>query len=141
MCFYVDNTVTNPQSGRVDPQVQQLCKRTEEVAPKVANCHSLPLTWLKVEQEVREIKISNHTKKTISVENLCAIAEMAAGIKTKEEFEVLLRYLSNRTVLLYHPKAAKGIKKGVVLDVEWLISQLEKIVAIHTDVPPALRMT
>jgi hypothetical protein len=35
MCFYVDNTVTNPQSGRVDPQVQQLCKRTEEVAQKL----------------------------------------------------------------------------------------------------------
>jgi hypothetical protein len=36
---------------------------------------------------------------------------MAAGIKTKEEFEVLLRYLSNRTVLLYHPKATKGIRR------------------------------
>ena len=52
---------------------------------------------------------------------------------------MLLHYLSNRAVLLYHPKALKSIEEGVVLDVEWLISQLEKVVTIHTDVPPTFK--
>ena len=52
---------------------------------------------------------------------------------------MLLHYLSNRAVLLYHPKALKSGEEEVVLDVEWLISQLEKVVTIHTDVPPKLK--
>ena len=139
MCFYVDNTLTDPQSGTVDPQVHLLRQMTEEVARKVAQHHSLPLPWLKFEQEVRDVKISDETKKTVSVEDLLHIAKRAAGIKTREELEVLLHYLSNRAVLLYHPKALKGIEEGVVLDVEWLISQLEKVVTIHTDVPPTFK--
>ena len=139
MCFYVDNTLTNPHNGRVDPQVRLLRQKTEEVARKVAQRHKLPLTWLKFEQEVRDVKILDETKKTVSVKELLHIAKKAAGIKTKEELEVLLHYLSNRAVLLYHPKALKSVKEEVVLDVEWLISQLKKVITIHTDVPPKLK--
>ena len=139
MCFYVDNTLTNPKSGTVDPQVCLLRQMTEEVARKVAQHHHLPLTWLKFKQEVRDVKVLDETKKTVSVEELLHLAKKAAGIKTKEEFEVLLHYLSNRALLLYHPKALKSGEEDVVLDVEWLISQLEKVVTIHTDVPPKFR--
>ena len=136
MCFYVDNTMTDPQSGTVDPQVCLLRQMTEEVARKVAQRHKLPVTWLKFEQEVRDVKILDETKKTVSVEELLHVAKKAAGIKSKEELEVLLHYLSNRAVLLYHPKALKSGEEEVVLDVEWLISQLEKVITIHTDVLP-----
>ena len=139
MCFYVDNTLTNPQRGRVDPQVCILRQMTEEVACKVAQHHKLPLTWLKFEQEVRDMKILDKTKKIVSVKDLFHIAKKAAGIKTKEELKVLLHYLSNRAVVLYRPKALKCVEEEVVLDVEWLISQLEKIVTIHTDVPPKFK--
>ena len=139
MCFYVDNTLTNPQNGRVDSQVRRLRQKTEEVARKVAQRHKLPLTWLKFEQEVRDVKVLDETKKTVSVKELLHIAKKAAGIKTKEELEVLLHYLSNRAVLLYHPKALKSVEEGVVLDVEWLITQLEKVVTIHTNVPPTFK--
>ena len=136
MCFYVDNKLTDPQRGRVDPQVRLLRQMTEEVARKVAQCHKLPVTWLRFEQEVRDVKVSDETKKTASVEELLHIAKKAAGIKTKEELEVLLHYLSNRAVLLYHPKALRSGDEEVILDVEWLISQLEKVITIHTDVLP-----
>ena len=139
MCFYVDNTLTDPQEGIVDPQVRLLRQMTEEVARKVAQHHKLPVTWLKFEQEVRDVKILDKTKKTASVEYLLCLAKEAAGIKTKEELEVLLHYLSNRAVVLYHPKALKHGEEEVVLDVEWLISQLEKVVTIHTDVPPKFK--
>ena len=136
MCFYVDNTRTDPRRGRVDPQVCLLRQMTEEVARKVAQRHKLPVTWLRFEQEVRDVKVLDETKKTASVEELLHIAKKAAGIKTKEELEVLLHYLSNRAVLLYHPKALRSGEEEVILDVEWLISQLEKVITIHTDVLP-----
>ena len=136
MCFYVDNTLTDPRRGRVDPQVRLLRQMTEEVARKVAQHHKLPVTWLRFEQEVRDVKVSDETKKTASVEELLHIAKKAAGIKTREELEVLLHYLSNRAVLLYHPKALRSGEEEVILDVEWLISQLEKVITIHTDVLP-----
>jgi hypothetical protein len=138
MCFYVDNTITNPQSGRVDPQVHLLRQMTEEVARKVAQHHTLPISWLKVEQEVREVKVSGE-RKTISVDDLFQKAKVSAGIKTREELEVLLHYLSNRAVLLYRPKALKSGEEKVVLDVEWLVKQLEKVVTIHADVPPKFK--
>ena len=138
MCFYVDNTVTDPQSRTVDPQVCLLRQMTEEVARKVAQHHKLPLTWLKFEQEVRDVKVLDKAKKTVSVEELLQLAEKATGIKTKKELEVLLHYLSNRAVVLYHPKALKSGEEEVVLDVEWLISQLEKVITIHTNMPPKL---
>ena len=46
MCFYVDNTVTDPDSGVVDPQVTLLRQKTEKVAHKVAQHHRLPISWL-----------------------------------------------------------------------------------------------
>ena len=139
MCFYVDNTVTDPQSGTVDPQVHLLRQMTEEVACKVAQHHKLPLTWLRFEQEVRDVKVLDKAKKTVSVEELLQLAKKAVGIETKEELEVLLHYLSNRAVVLYHPKALKSGEEEVVLDVEWLISQLEKVITIHTNMPPKLK--
>ena len=139
MCFYVDNTLTDPKRGTVDPQVHLLRQMTEEVARRVAQHHKLPLKWLKFEQEVHDVKVLDKTKKTVSVRDLLHIAKKTAGIKTKEELEVLLHYLSNRAVLLYRPKALKSIEEGVVLDVEWFISQLEKVVTIHTDVPPMFK--
>ena len=136
MCFYVDNTVTDPESGTVDEQVVLLRQKTEKVARQVAQHHQLPITWLKFEEEVREVKETDRTKKTASVEEMLQIAVKAAGIKSKEELFVLLRYLSNRSVLLYHPMALKSEdQEEVVLDVEWLISQLEKVITIQTDVP------
>ena len=139
MCFYVDNTVTDPDSGVVDPQVTLLRKKTEEVAHKVAQHHRLPISWLKYEQNVREVKVSYPTKRTTTVDELLQLAMKASGIKDREELLVLLQYLSSRAVLMYHPKALKsGDKEEVVLDVEWFVSQLQKVITIHMegDVPP-----
>ena len=138
MCFYVDNTLTNPDNKVVDPQVVMLRRKTEELAQKLTQHHKLPITWLKFEEEVRELK-QDKTKKTALVEELLQLAMKAAGIKNKQELEVLLHYLSNRAVLLYRPKALKKGSEEVVLDVEWLISQLEKVITIHTDLPPMFR--
>ena len=141
MCFYVDNKMTDPQNGIVDPQVHLLRQMTEEVARKVVQYHRVPLTWLKFEQEVRDVKISSKGKRTVSVEDLFDIAKKAVHISTKDQLEVLLHYLSNRAVLLYHPKALKSKEEEVILDVEWLVKQLEKVVTIHsdTDVPPKFK--
>ena len=141
MCFYVDNTVTDPDSGVVDPQVELLRQKTEEVAHKVAQHHRLPIRWLKYEQKVREVKVSSPTKKTSTVDELLQLAMNAAGIKSREELLVLLQYLSSRAVLMYHPMALKsGDDEEVVLDVEWFVSQLQKVITIYMegDVPPML---
>ena len=141
MCFYVDNTVTDPDSGVVDPQVELLRHKTEEVAHKVAQHHRLPIKWLKYEQKVREVKVSYPLKKTTTVDELLQLAMNAAGIKSREELLVLLQYLSSRAVLMYHPKALKsGDDEEVVLDVEWFVSQLQKVITIYMegDVPPML---
>ena len=132
MCFYVDNSMTDADSGDVDPQVQLLCRQTEEVARQVAKHDKLPITWLRFKEELHELKENEMTRKVVSVDELLQLAQRVSGIKTKEEFMVLLQYLSNRAVVLYHPK---NEEKEVVLDVEWLMSQLEKVVTIHTDVP------
>ncbi|XP_062512444.1 uncharacterized protein LOC134188264 [Corticium candelabrum] len=141
MCFYVDNTVTDPDSGVVDPQVKLLRQKTEDVAHKVAQHHRLPIRWLKYEQKVREVKVSYPTKKTTTVDELLQLAMNAAGIKSREELLVLLQYLSSRAVLMYHPMALKsGDDEEVVLDVEWFVSQLQKVITIYMegDVPPML---
>ena len=138
MCFYVDNTLTDPDSGVVDPQVTLLRQKTEEVAHKVAQHHRLPISWLKYEQNVREMKVSDPTKRTTTVDELLQLAMKASGIKDREELLVLLQYLSSRAVLMYHPKALKsGDKEEVVLDVEWFVSQLQKVITIYmkSDVP------
>ena len=135
MCFYVDNSMTNADSGAVDPQVQLLCQKTEEVARQVAKHDKLPMTWLRFKEELHQLKEDETTRKVVSVDELLQLAQRVGGIKTKEEFMVLLQYLSNRAVVLYHPKALKTAEKEVVLDVEWLMSQLEKVVTIHTAVP------
>ena len=141
MCFYVDNTVTDPDSGVVDPQVKFLRQKTEEVAHKVAQHDRLPIRWLKYEQKVREVKVSSPTKKTTTVDELLQLAMNAAGIKSREELLVLLQYMSSRAVLMYHPMALKsGDDEEVVLDVEWFVSQLQKVITIYMedDVPPML---
>ena len=135
MCFYVDNSMTDADSGAVDPQVQLLCRKTEEVARQVAKHDKLPMTWLRFKEELHQLKEKETTRKVVSVEELLQLAQRVAGIKTKKEFMVLLQYLSNRAVVLYHPKALKNEEREVVLDVEWLMSQLEKVVTVHTDVP------
>ena len=136
MCFYVDNSMTDADSGAVDPQVQLLCGKTEEVARQVAKHSKLPITWLRFKEELHQLKENETTRKVVSVDELLQLAQRVSGIKTKEEFMVLLQYLSNRAVVLYHPKALKNEEKEVVLDVDWLMSQLEKVVTVHTDVPP-----
>ena len=136
MCFYVDNSMTNADSGAVDPQVQLLCRKTEEVARQVAKHNKLPITWLRFKEELHQLKENETTRKVVSVDELLQLGQRVSGIKTKEEFMVLLHYLSNRAVVLYHPKALKNGEKEVVLDVEWLMSQLEKVVTVHTDVQP-----
>ena len=141
MCFYVDNTVTDPDSGVVDPQVKLLRQKTEDVAHKVAQYHRLPIRWLKYEQKVREVKVSSPTKKMTTVDELLQLAMNAAGIKSREELLVLLQYLSSRAVLMYHPMALKcGDDQEAVLDVEWFVSQLQKVITIYMegDVPPML---
>ena len=135
MCFYVDNTLTDLQSGTVDDQVVLLRQKTKQVAHQVAQHHKVPVTWLKFEQEVRDVKVLDKAKKTMPVEDLLHLAKTVTGIQTKEELDELLHYLSNRAVLFYHPKALENGKEEVVLDVGWLISQLEKLI---TGVPPGL---
>lgn len=141
MCFFVDNTLTDPDTNSVDEEVKLLRSKTEEVAQKVAQLHVLPISWLKFEQEVREVKEADKSMKTALMEELLQLAMKTAGIKDREEFMVLLRYLSNRAVLLYHPKALKSEEDEVVMDVEWLTGELEKVITIRTehDVPPMLR--
>jgi ankyrin repeat protein len=90
LCFYVDNTLTNPDSGTVDPQVHLLRKRTENVARKMAQRHRLPIKWMRFEQEVRDVKDKDKTKKTASVDELLELAMTTVGIKSREELEVLL---------------------------------------------------
>ena len=46
MCLYVDNSMMDADSGGVDPQVQLLCRKTEEVARQVAIHDRLPITSL-----------------------------------------------------------------------------------------------
>jgi GTPase SAR1 family protein len=138
MCFYVDNTLSNQQNGTVDKQVILLRQKTEEVARQMAQHHQVPITWLKFQQEVQELKESKKEKKAASVGELRQIAMESAGIGEEELF-VLLRYLSNRSVLLYHPMAFNSnMDEEVVLDVEWLVTQLEKIITVQTAVPAIL---
>ncbi|XP_062504591.1 uncharacterized protein LOC134181346 isoform X1 [Corticium candelabrum] len=142
MCFYVDNTLTDVDSGVVDPQVNLLRQKTEEVAHKVARHHRLPVRWLKFDQNVREVKSSNPEKKTITISELMDLGKRVAGIKSLEELSVVLQYLSTRALLMYCPKAMKiGDEEEVVLDIEWLVLQLQKVITIYfeQDVPPMFR--
>ena len=142
MCFYIDNTMTDPDIGVVDPQVILLRQKTEEAAHKVAQRHRLPVRWLKFDQNVREVKSSSPERKTITISELMDLGKKVAGITSLEELSVVLQYFSSRALLMYCPKALKiGNEEEVVLDIEWLVLQLQKVITIffEQDVPPMFR--
>ena len=130
LLFYaIDNTKSSPaKKAKRDPSVIALEKDVEDFAKKLSR--RIPLRWLKFEAYVRSLKTKNPDSKVISIEKLRQAAREEAKVLEDEEFNVLIRFLTSRAVLLYHP--LPGVtNRSAIVDVQWLAKVFQKVVTVH----------
>ena len=128
--FYaVDNTKSSPgKKAKRDQSVVNLERDVEEFAKKLSR--PTPLRWLKFEAYVRDLKTKHPNEKVVSIERLRDAARKEAEVMNDEEFKVLIRFLTNRAVLLYHPFPG-ATDDSAVVDVQWLARVFQKVVTVH----------
>ncbi|KAL9960688.1 hypothetical protein ACROYT_G034174 [Oculina patagonica] len=128
--FIIDNT-TAGQLGEEDPIVR-LREEVLNVAEKLPHTKDeIPLTWFKVEDAIYG-QVTQGGKYITTQKFKREIAEKICKFDMEsDDFEVLLRYLHDRGTIVYHDRADNpdGL---VVLDPQWLIEVLCKIVTIKT---------
>eukprot|EP00118_Oscarella_pearsei_P022833 m.267433 g.267433 ORF g.267433 m.267433 type:complete len:835 (+) comp40513_c0_seq8:477-2981(+) len=131
--FYaVDNTLSDPGKGKEDEEVVALKKKTQEISDILKTTYKVPFLWLKFEQKIRKMKENDSTKKMMSIEEFWIEAK-EAGFVDDATFMILIRFLSNRLVLLYCPLAGDPETEGnVVLDVQWLASVFQEVITVHS---------
>ena len=130
LLFYaVDNTKSSSaKKAKRDPSVIALEKDVEDFAKKLAR--RIPLRWLKFEVYVRNLRTKNPDEKVVSIDALRQAAREEANVLDDDEFKMLIRFLTNRAVLLYHP--LPGVtNRSAVVDVQWLARVFQKVVTVH----------
>ena len=130
LLFYaVDNTKSSPgEKAKRDPSIISLEKDVEDFAKNLSRV--IPLRWLKFEAYVRNLRTKNPNEKVISIDSLRQAAKKEAKVIDDDEFNLLIRFLTNRAVLLYHP--LPGVtNRSAVVDVQWLAKVFQKVVTVH----------
>lgn len=128
--FIVDNTTAGPLSEE-DPIVR-LRNEVLTVAEKLPHTKDeIPLTWFKVEEAIYS-QVTQGEKYITTQKFKKEIADKNCKFDMEnDDFEVLLRYLHDRGTIVYHDRADNpdGL---VVLDPQWLIEVICKIITIKT---------
>lgn len=124
--FVVDNT----KSGSVSecPGVVRLRKEVFAVAKELPQIKEvIPIKWLRYERELQAMKEMGD--KHISLEKAKQIASEVCNIKEDQEILTLLNFLHDQRVLI-HFDDTPLLKNLVVLDSQWLVDVLKKVITI-----------
>lgn len=124
--FVVDNT----KSGSVSecPGVVRLRKEVLAVATELPQIKEvIPIKWLRYEKALQVMKETGH--KHISLEKAKQIASQVCKITEDQEILTLLNFLHDQRVLI-HFDDTPLLKKLVVLDSQWLVDVLKKVITI-----------
>eukprot|EP00118_Oscarella_pearsei_P023929 m.293732 g.293732 ORF g.293732 m.293732 type:complete len:1094 (+) comp40740_c0_seq29:402-3683(+) len=138
--FAVDNTKSDPENpDDEDEDVKRLQLRAEETAKQLTGTHKVPIKFLRFERYIREMKLT-HSRKATSLKFLRAIANAIAEIKEEDEFQLAIRYLSNRAVILYHDLPGPHTEEAdTILDPGWLAQVMQKLITVPSKIPARYR--
>ena len=122
--FTVDNTTAGDDS-KEDP-VANVIRRNVEVLSSDKDVYELPITWILLELEIRQV-CSRNKKAYMSFGNCVSIASQAKLITDVEQVRSALLYHHLLGVLLYYPEVP-GLCDYVIVDHQWLFDRLSSIV-------------
>ena len=125
--FAVDNTKSG--SGLECPEVVRLRNEILAVAKELPQTNEeIPLKWLKFEKELQaKMKEGN---KWIFLEEARQVAFEVCHISSEEEFVTLVKLLHDQRIIIHFDDTPK-LNKMVVLDIQWLIDVLKKVITIE----------
>ena len=124
--FEVDNT----QSGQKPecPGVSRLREKIREVAKELPQIKEfVPIKWLKFEKILQVFVNNGH--KWITIEHAKQIASDFCQIHSEVAFKTAIDFLHDQRILI-HFDNTEELNKLVVLDLQWLIDIMKKVITI-----------
>ena len=125
----VDNTKAGQPHDQEDPRIISLRQKITEVADALPQTKiNFPLKWLQVENEVYQ-QTKQGAKYMARKYFKLEIVDKICQLEKEDDFEHLLNFLHDRGTIVNHDRADNpdGL---VVLDPQWLIDVLCKIVTV-----------
>ena len=125
--FVVDNT----KSGSIN-ECQEVARLREEILsfarslPQIKE--AVPLKWLKFEHILRLLR-DDHFK-LMAIREARQIATDKCGIDDDQQFRTMLDFLHDQKVLI-HFTETKELNNLVILDPQWLIDILKKVITVR----------
>ena len=128
--FVIDNTKAGNPDQQEDSEIVSLRQKILELAAKMPHVKKeVPLQWLRVEEKVFEMveKGEHYLPKKRFEED---VAEAICHFDVKDDVKELLHFLHSRGTIIHHdlPQNPDGM---VVLDPQWLINVLIKIITVN----------
>ena len=125
--FVVDNTKSGAESEC--SEVVRLRQEILAVAKQLPNINeAIPIKWLKFDKTLSTLKNKGH--KYISLESAKAVASQVCNINKDKELETLMNYLHDLRSLI-HFNDSPALNKLVVLDPQWLVDVLKKVITVQ----------
>ncbi|XP_068708431.1 uncharacterized protein [Montipora foliosa] len=125
--FVVDNTKSGGESEC--PEVARLRHSILAVAQELPLMkENIPIYWLKYEKALQVTLAEGH--KWIYLEHARRIAAEVCQIHDNQEFVTLLDFLHDQRILIHFDETPE-LSKLVVLDPQWLIDVLKKVITVQ----------
>ena len=131
-------TVENNRSGQEDPHIVKLREEILKIADNMPHTKvEVPLNWLEVENKIYDCAKQGEKYTTRRKFKTEIVAHKDDDVA--DDLEHLLSFLHDRGTVVYHDRADNpdGL---VVLDPQWLIDVLCKILTVQDDKEEALRI-
>jgi len=123
--FPVDNTTAGDEVNE-DPVANVIRTKIERIAEN-KNVYELPITWMLLELEIRQICTKNK-KMYISVSDCVTIAKASRLISSSEEVKNALMYHHLLGVLIFFQEIP-GLRDYVIIDHQWWFDTLSNIIS------------
>ena len=124
--FPVDNT-TAGNKIREDPVADIIRNKIERIAEN-KNVYELPITWMLLELEIRQVCTKNN-KLYVSVSECVAIAKHSRLMSSSEEVKNALMYHHLLGVLIFFQEIP-GLQDYVIIDHQWWFDKLSNIISL-----------
>ena len=122
--FPVDNTTAG--DGTKEDPIANIIRRNVELLSLDKEIYELPITWMLLELEIRQV-CSRNKKAYITFQDCYCIASDSNLIADVQQVRSALLYHHLLGVLLYYPEVP-GLCEYVIVDHQWLFDRLSSIV-------------
>ena len=126
--FVVDNTKSGgkhecPEVVRLRAEILSFAKKLPQVK------ESIPLKWLKYENELQLLRQDGY--KWIPFEKAKDVASVKCGINDQEQLRTVLNFLHDQRLLIHFSETPE-LEAMVILDPQWLIDVLKKVITVQS---------